>query len=79
MDTVARKPIADMDAYRGFPARAHRRLRKRLDAYVQTYPQIFYESKVAKSKPRAVSVCWQGGFCVVIRGSICALQDGRQN
>lgn len=38
---VARKPIADMDAYRALLRKRIEASRKRLDAFVQTYPQIF--------------------------------------
>lgn len=38
---VAKKPIADMDAYRASLRERIAASRKRLDAYVQTYPQIF--------------------------------------
>jgi len=42
MDTgVARKPIADMEAYRASLRERIAASRKRLDAFVQTYPQIF--------------------------------------
>ena len=38
---VARKSIADMDAYRALLRKRIEASRKRLDAFVQTYPQIF--------------------------------------
>lgn len=42
MDTgVARKPITDMNAYRASLRERIAASRKRLDAFVQTYPQIF--------------------------------------
>jgi malate dehydrogenase (oxaloacetate-decarboxylating)(NADP+) len=38
---VARKPITDMDAYRASLRERIAASRKRLDAFVQTYPQMF--------------------------------------
>jgi malate dehydrogenase (oxaloacetate-decarboxylating)(NADP+) len=42
MDTgVAKKPIADMDAYRASLRERIAKSRERLDAFVKSYPQIF--------------------------------------